>query len=135
MGRKSKDISCQKFGRLIALYRLHNYHKKDGVYWLCVCECGNLCEVKSGNLIHNNTKSCGCWLKKNAQLKFTTHGKRNTRLYRTWAHIKSRCYNNNVPAYNDYGGREILGLNYHNIQSRLHYGWSIEQSLELEGKP
>lgn len=37
---KPKNITGQKFGRLTALYLLHNYHKK-GVYWLCACECGN----------------------------------------------------------------------------------------------
>lgn len=36
---KPKNLSGQKFGRLTALYRLHNYHKK-GTHWFCVCDCG-----------------------------------------------------------------------------------------------
>lgn len=49
MGRLYKDITGKKFGRLTALYRLHNYHKK-GTYWLCVCDCGNLKECFIGHL-------------------------------------------------------------------------------------
>lgn len=45
MGRKVIDITGQKFGRLTVLYKLHNYHKKDGSYWLCVCDCGNIAEI------------------------------------------------------------------------------------------
>lgn len=40
---KIKDISGQKFGRLTALYRLHNIEGRTK--WLCVCDCGNLKEV------------------------------------------------------------------------------------------
>jgi hypothetical protein len=34
------------------------------------------------------------------------HGK-ESREYRTWRHIRSRCRNKNNPAYKDYGGRGI----------------------------
>lgn len=37
---KFKDISGKRFGRLTALYRLNNYHKKR-VYWLW-CELYNV---------------------------------------------------------------------------------------------
>lgn len=47
--RKYKDITGKKFGKLTALYKLNNYHKK-GVYWLCACECGNLTEVRGTEL-------------------------------------------------------------------------------------
>lgn len=54
-----KDMTGRKFGHLIVLYRLPNYYKK-GVYWLCVCDCGNLTEVNGKDLRKGNTKSCGC---------------------------------------------------------------------------
>lgn len=56
---KYKDISGQKFGRLVALYKLHNYNK-TGSYWLCCCGCGNLAEVYLGSLRSGATNSCGC---------------------------------------------------------------------------
>ena len=35
------------------------------------------------------------------------HGGRNTRLYNIWSSMKSRCLNENDPAYKDYGARGI----------------------------
>ncbi len=35
------------------------------------------------------------------------HGMRKTRLYRTWANVKRRCYNKNHDKYHYYGGRGI----------------------------
>lgn len=49
-GRKYKDISGQKFGRLTTLYKLHNCMDKRNARWLCVCDCGNLTEVTLNNL-------------------------------------------------------------------------------------
>ena len=37
----------------------------------------------------------------------TTHGLSKHPLYRTWKHIKTRCYNKESPDYKDYGEREI----------------------------
>jgi hypothetical protein len=37
----------------------------------------------------------------------TDMGLAKTRLYTTWKNMKSRCYNKNIPAYTDYGGRGI----------------------------
>lgn len=104
-----KDLTGQKFGRLTALHRLHNYHKK-GTYWLCVCECGNLKEINIKDLRKGNTKSCGC-LKRDKLLKFhkglITHGKSNTRLYRIWKAMKQRCYKKYSNSYKYYGERGI----------------------------
>lgn len=41
-------------------------------------------------------------------MKFqTTHGKSNTPEYRSWAHMKERCFNPKHHAYDQYGGRGI----------------------------
>lgn len=96
---KIKDLSGQKFGRLTALYKLHNYHKK-GTYWLCICECGNFAEVFASHLTSLHTKSCGC-------LHGEKHGDSHTRLHNTWEHMRGRCYNPNNPKYKNYGGRGI----------------------------
>lgn len=40
-----------------------------------------------------------------------THGLRNTPEYSTWANMKSRCFNKNIPDYKDYGGRGITVCN------------------------
>lgn len=87
------DLVGQKFGKLTVLYRLHNTKVRD-IKWLCYCNCGNFVEVRGDALRNGNTKSCGC-------LKGCNHGKYHTRLYRTYANMKQRCYNKNNKRYQD----------------------------------
>ena len=98
-----KDINGQKFGRLTALYKLNNYHKKGNSYWLCVCDCGNLVEVARCHLISGKIQSCKC-LRNEINTK---HGKHNTKLYQRWCHMKARSYNVNNSHYKYYGARGI----------------------------
>lgn len=55
---KLKDITGQRFGRLVAVkpHRDSNGNWK----WECKCDCGNTTYVSSGLLKSGNTKSCGC---------------------------------------------------------------------------
>ena len=39
--------------------------------------------------------------------KYIMHGKRKTRLYRIWANIKTRCYNERDPHFERWGNRGI----------------------------
>ena len=107
---KFKDLTGQKFGKLTALYRLHNNNnnvKRKRTHWLCICECGNLTDVEVGNLQCGNTNSCGCYNKQRAKESNQTHSKSHTKLYTIYNNMKQRCYNNDNPRYNDYGGRGI----------------------------
>jgi hypothetical protein len=55
-----KDLTDQRFGRLIVL-SLHHKHEKRGAYWLCQCDCGsNPKIIWGGSLRNGTTKSCGC---------------------------------------------------------------------------
>ena len=69
---KAKDLTDEHFGRLVVLSR--NYDKQKEVYdkknkniafWNCLCDCGNITIVSSGNLKNktNPTTSCGCYFK------------------------------------------------------------------------
>lgn len=118
-----KNISGQKFGRLTALYRLHNYHKK-GVYWLCFCECGNLSEVYSGHLRNGHTKSCGC-LNRVPTKGNTKHGQHGTRLYHIYDSMKARCYNKNNTAYKYYGKRGITICDEWLNDFMTFYNWAM----------
>ena len=51
---KQHDIIGKRFGRLLVKKRT----SKDKV--LCCCDCGKEKEIKYGNLVSGNTKSCGC---------------------------------------------------------------------------
>lgn len=53
------------------------------------------------------------------------HGLRNTRLYRIWANMKTRCYNINSPNYERYGGRGIVVCFEWRNSFELFYQWAI----------
>lgn len=100
------DLTGQKFGKLTVIKRVEN-GKYGHSKWLCVCECGNKKEILTLNLIRNNTISCGCYNKERMKNMALKHNKSNTRLYNIFNKIKGRCYNENNPAYKNYGGRSI----------------------------
>jgi hypothetical protein len=57
-----KDLTGQRFGRLVALCPLE--HRKENlplsVLWVCQCDCKNLRVAVSHNLLRGYIKSCGC---------------------------------------------------------------------------
>ena len=68
--RLFKDLTGQKFGRLTAIKPIENHTNSNGksmmTKWLCRCDCGNECNVQSGNLLGGHTLSCGCYKKEQA---------------------------------------------------------------------
>lgn len=48
-----QDIAGQRFGALVAV-------RREGVRWVCACDCGAESVVLPGALKNGNTKSCGC---------------------------------------------------------------------------
>lgn len=120
---KYKDISGQKFGRLTALYKLHN--TKGRTKWLCVCECGNLSEVRYDQLKSGKTKSCGCLHKDTLIKQRTKHNKCDTRLYSIWECVIQRCCNNNYTYYKNYGGRGIAVCSEWRNDFMSFYNWAV----------
>ena len=62
MTPKIKDISGQRFGRLVAISREPSSvsEGRKNARWLCVCDCGNYHTAILGNLGQGKVKSCGC---------------------------------------------------------------------------
>jgi hypothetical protein len=58
---KAKDLTGEKFGKLIALNATDNRDANGCILWECKCDCGNLCYVISASLIRGKTNSCGCY--------------------------------------------------------------------------
>ncbi len=56
----SKDLKNKRFGKLIVLEATEKRNSDRNIIWKCLCDCGNICEVSTNNLIQNYTKSCGC---------------------------------------------------------------------------
>ena len=109
MGRKSIDLTDQKFGRLIVL-NLTGRDKWGQSLWRCECECGNIAKVRGRDLRTGNSLSCGCLHKEVVSERLYKHGDSGynpSRLYYIWQSMKKRCYSPNCRAYKWYGGRGI----------------------------
>lgn len=79
--RRGKTVSCgcfikekvikneigKKYGKLTVLKRAPS--RNNRAYWVCKCECGNICEI-SGTSLRSGQISCGC-----AQIKNRTGNK------------------------------------------------------------
>ena len=63
MSRKFEDLTGQRFGKLVVLFRTENKIESNGrkrVMWHCKCDCGNETDVSGSSLKSNHTNSCGC---------------------------------------------------------------------------
>lgn len=63
------DLSGQTFGYLIVIEKDLEKEKSvvnKNAYWKCKCKCGNLVSVRSPDLRHGKTVSCGCKRKEKA---------------------------------------------------------------------
>lgn len=55
---RAKDITGERFGRLLVIGRTHNIGKDTA--WLCKCDCGNYKSVRTSGLNSGDYVSCGC---------------------------------------------------------------------------
>ena len=65
---KFKDLTGQRFGKLMVVSRADDYIKPNGnkiIQWRCVCDCGNEVVVRGEYLRSGHTKSCGCLTSEN----------------------------------------------------------------------
>ena len=65
---KFKDLTGQRFGKLMVVSRADDYIKPNGnkiIQWRCVCDCGNEVVVRGEYLKSGHTKSCGCLTSEN----------------------------------------------------------------------
>lgn len=100
------DLTGQVFGRLRITERFST--SEDGaVLWKCKCECGSEKIVRASNLRNRTTTSCGCLRKESVSKRRKTHGLTNTRPYRIWSSMITRCNNEKASNYYAYGGRGI----------------------------
>ena len=102
-----ENLTGNRYGRLTVVQYAGHKGKNQLVHWLCKCDCGNESIVSTSHLKNGHTQSCGCIHREQLSKRATKHGKHNSRLYRIWGDLKSRCYNENVPCYPYYGGRGI----------------------------
>ena len=100
------DLTGKRFGNLTVIRFQGN--RKSGAHWRCRCDCGNERTVYYWNLQNGKAVSCGCLRGKRNVERLTTHGRSETVEYATWGRMCSRCTNQNVFEFKDYGGRGIV---------------------------
>jgi hypothetical protein len=91
MHRNVKDITGQRFGRLIVLSPI--YSNRRGVVWVCQCDCGNQTEVLGVELRRGNIQSCGCLRKDSARIRLSLkqyQASKNDLYYRYKREAKNR---------------------------------------------
>lgn len=103
-----KDLTGQRFGRLVAVSKLKSYGDRYWK-WTCICDCGTTKVVDGRFLKEGKSKSCGCLAKDGTSTIKHGHAKKNAHSteYVIWGRMIHRCENPNAPLYKDYGGRGI----------------------------
>jgi hypothetical protein len=93
------------------ILKLRGYDKTDHKYgiWRCT-KCNTVKRILMVNVLSGHTQTCGC-LKVEHGKKLgkaaIKHGMTGTTEYKTWLHMKDRCYNSSEKSYPHYGGRGI----------------------------
>lgn len=120
---KIVNLKGLRFGQLTVVERAEN--RGNQTAWVCLCDCGNRCVVMSTHLKAGHTQSCGCLQRERTSQAREIHGKSNSRLYRIWSNMKSRCYNPNTTYYQDYGGRGITVCDEWKDDFQAFYEWAV----------
>ena len=99
----AKDLSNQRFGKLVAIERTGSRNRR--ALWMCICDCGNRKEVSSSHLVRGQTKSCGCL--KDGIIHGASRRSGRSKEYYIWLSMRQRCRNPKSKHYHQYGGRGI----------------------------
>ncbi|PZR92039.1 MAG: hypothetical protein DI537_14535 [Stutzerimonas stutzeri] len=117
MHPRARDITGQRFGRLMALAPTA-LRSRNSVVWRFECDCGEVAEKALNEITTGKVTSCGCLrsemstdkiaaIRGLGALATVTHGKTNTATYRIWRGMIQRCRNPKSKDYANYGGRGI----------------------------
>lgn len=106
------NLAGQQFGRLTTLKeagRTPNYN----IIWRCQCICGEMADVRAGDLRSGHVKSCGCLRLETSAAsgrQNARHGESHahrTPEYTAWTAMVARTTRETHKSWNDYGGRGI----------------------------
>lgn len=61
------NLAGNRYGRLTVLRRIGSIYSYSKSIWRCICDCGNIIEVRSDLLRRGKTRSCGCLFRESAR--------------------------------------------------------------------
>ena len=137
MKHNFKDITGSDFGYWHVVSRAPN--DKDGnTYWNCQCVCGTERVISGHNLRRGYTTNCGCMTKKLLSESHIKHGgssiyatSENTKLYKVWNSMRSRCKNETSQSYSYYGGRGINICEEWDNSFEAFRKWSLDNGYKI----
>lgn len=103
---KVKDITGQRFGRLVAK-ELGGTTRSNKRLWVCECDCGATVSVVSSRLRSGHTQSCGCLKLERLVARSTKHLMCDHPAYKAYHSAKQRCNYTKDKEWHNYGGRGI----------------------------
>ena len=134
MGRKAKDITGNKYGRLTAMERDMTAVPAKNSKWICKCDCGNIISTQMNDLASGKVMSCGCLKNEIAshlsQTYLLKHGLADTKLYNVWKQMRQRCQSKSNKSYINYGGRGISVCDEWNHDFRKFSEWSFSNGYD-----
>lgn len=126
------EMIGRKFGMLTVIAECGKDHRGE-ISWICKCECGNVTHPIKGSVLRNGkSTSCGCYAKRLASERCSTHRKSQTRLYSIWQGMKGRCFRITSPAYKYYGGRGITVCDEWKNDFEAFYDWAMSNGYKDE---
>ena len=118
-GKGAKNLTNQRFGKLVALYPTEKRDSCRSIIWHCKCDCGNEIDISSHSL-QQGTQSCGCLFSKGElairnlllenNINFETQKTFETCLFMTGWPARFDFY---LPDYNlliEYDGEQHFGV-------------------------
>jgi hypothetical protein len=109
VGRPLLDLTGRRFGKLVVIGQLaSDYATSHDSEWEVSCECGAVFSAKGANLKAGRTRTCGQHKSfKGKNNPSYLHGQTLTPEYRAYQSAKTRCTNQLLKCFPQYGGRGI----------------------------
>jgi len=135
----------QRYGLLMLTGKsyLKNVSGKNRKHVEAICECGEIYYTLLQSLKSGRTVSCGCNKIKKQKDRLTKHGLASNSgkhpIYKAYGNMISRCYNEKIKEYKNYGGRGVIVCEEWRNSFDSFYQWAInngwENGLSLDRYP
>lgn len=130
IGKKINRLTILNLDHKVARYNKLGHIKKYAYFCKCRCDCGKEKIINIASILDGRTKSCGCLRNENIAKALGKHFKTNTRLYRIWSSMKSRCYYKKHKEFKYWGGKGVVVCDEWKNSFINFYKWAIKNGYK-----